>query len=75
MAIDQLGKLREHLDQGNAPLFREVIQQMVSHIECWFDQKPYGKRMKSELNRGLIRLRPDLFVSRDVPSGRPLTMV
>ena len=73
----QLGTLRERIGRADPAIVREVVRAMVSKIECWFVQVPYGKkgRMRSDLRRGLIHLRPDLIVSRDVPSGRPLTTV
>jgi site-specific DNA recombinase len=83
-AMGQLDKLGEMLaDLEDTTTLREAIRQMVSKIECWFDQVPYGtKRHRSVLRRGIIRLRPDVLVvrpdleqSRDVPRARPLTTV
>jgi DNA invertase Pin-like site-specific DNA recombinase len=80
-ALAQLARLREEFNAPHAARLREVIRQMVTKIECWFDYLPHGTdrhgnpRMKSVLTRGVIHLRRDLFISRDVPSGRPLTIV
>jgi DNA invertase Pin-like site-specific DNA recombinase len=77
-ALACLRTLQEQLAHGGPPIeVREVIRQMVSRIECWFEQVPYGQKGRtcSRLTRGLIHLRPDRLVIRDVPSGRPLITV
>jgi DNA invertase Pin-like site-specific DNA recombinase len=80
-AIGQLPRLREEFDCGDPARLREVIRQMVARIDCTFEYLPHGKdrhgrpRFKSVLSRGLIHLRPDLIINRDVPSGRPLMTV
>jgi hypothetical protein len=77
-ALAQLARLRDDFDSPDAARPREVVRQMVAKIECWFDYLPHGTdrhgkpRMKSVLTRGVIYLRRDLFISRDVPSGSPL---
>ncbi len=48
---------------------RALIRQMVARIECHFTQVPYGKRTRSQLVNGMIYLRPDLLLHRDVLSG------
>jgi hypothetical protein len=77
-ALACLQNLQSRLAEGEPPpVLREVIRQMVARIECWFDQVPYGQKGRtcSRISRGLIHLRPDLIVSRDVPHGKPLTTV
>jgi site-specific DNA recombinase len=76
-AVAQLWKLRDGLNDRTPRQFREVVRQMVARIDCRFILVPFGKkgRMRSELAVGRIHLRPDVAVSRDVPSGSPLTTV
>jgi DNA invertase Pin-like site-specific DNA recombinase len=74
-AIARLAQLRDWLNQCDPARLREVIRQAVSKVECWFEHAPYGRREKSVLSRGLIHLRPDVLVTRDVPCGRPLMTV
>jgi DNA invertase Pin-like site-specific DNA recombinase len=77
-ALACLKTLQERLAHGGPPAeLREVIRQMVARIECWFEQVPYGQKGRtcSRLTRGLIHLRQDRLVIREVPSGRPLTTV
>jgi site-specific DNA recombinase len=77
-ALACLWTLQERLAHGGLSAeVREAIRQMVSRIECWFEQVPYGQKGKtcSRLTRGLIHLRQDRLVIRDVPSGRPLMIV
>jgi len=75
-AIACLWALRERLNTADPGKAREVVRQSVSRVECWFDHVPYGKtRKRSVLNRGMIHLRPDVLVSRDVTRARPLTIV
>jgi DNA protecting protein DprA len=74
-ALAQLGKLREQFQAADPAKLRAVFRQMVSRVELWFDHVPYGKTRKGEprersvVARGLVHLRPDLVVNRDVHSG------
>jgi DNA invertase Pin-like site-specific DNA recombinase len=80
-AIGQLTNLRDRLEVEEPALLRAVFREMVARIELWFDHVPYGKhrngsqRERSILRQGLIHLRPDMLVNREVASGKPLTMV
>src|SRR5207253_2852368 len=74
-AVAQLGRLREQFQAADPAKLRAVFKQMVSRIEIWFNHVPYGKTRKGEprersvVARGVIHLRPDLVVNRDVLSG------
>jgi hypothetical protein len=72
--IAKLWTLRERLSEADPAKLKAVIREAVARVECWFEQLPYGTkgRMRSRLSRGVIRLRPDLLVHRDVPRARPL---
>jgi DNA invertase Pin-like site-specific DNA recombinase len=76
-AVDKLLRLREEIGKADPAKLRAVLHQLVTRVECWFDHVPYGRkgRKRSVLTRGLIHVRPDVQVSRDVPGGRPLTTV
>jgi DNA invertase Pin-like site-specific DNA recombinase len=65
-AIAMLHGLRERLQQADPAQLREVIGEMVSQIECWFEHVWKVKRAQCELVRGLIHLRPDVAIVRDV---------
>jgi DNA invertase Pin-like site-specific DNA recombinase len=79
--LAQLATLRDRLDMADPPALRAVFREMVSRVELWFNHVPYGKhrnggsRERSVVRRGLIHLRPDLLINREVPSERPLTTV
>jgi DNA invertase Pin-like site-specific DNA recombinase len=74
-----VGEIVAGLDKLEAPgadpaLLRDVVQQLVERIDLRFKHIPYGgKRLKSVLVGGKIRLRPDLVVSRDVPPDPPVS--
>jgi hypothetical protein len=74
-AMACLRELPERVADADRSKLRGVIRQMVSRIECHFEQVPYGRRTQSRLTQGRIHLRPDLVLSRDVLSGSPLTTV
>jgi hypothetical protein len=80
-AMKELGTLHQRIDKANPAALREVLGQMISRVDCWFDHVPYGKakngkaREASVLSKGEIRLRPDLVLSRLVPSAKPLMTV
>lgn len=77
LCIKTLWTLHEQWQADQPSRFRQVVEQAVARIECWFQHVPYGNkgRTRSELTHGLIHLRPDLLVHRDVPQGRPLITV
>jgi DNA invertase Pin-like site-specific DNA recombinase len=82
-AVDRIGgqldQLRDRLGDLDPADVREVFRELVEGIDLWFRHVPYGtKKQRSVLQRGAIRLRPELVcadVIMDDPSGRPLTIV
>jgi hypothetical protein len=76
-AMACLGQLQDLIHTADRAKVRAVVREMVAGIECHFEQVPFGSRGRetSVLTMGLIRLRPDLLISRDVPSASPLMTV
>jgi site-specific DNA recombinase len=74
-AVAELWTLHERLDDARPEQLREVLGQLVSKVELWFEQVPYGKagRMQGVFSRGLVTIRPDLTVIRDDTMGGPIT--
>jgi site-specific DNA recombinase len=70
-AIAQLWALMERLKEADPTRLRAVLREMVSRVECWFDQGDPRKRYRFRFARGLIRLRPDLQLSWLVLPGKP----
>jgi DNA protecting protein DprA len=70
-ALGYLQSLHERLGQADPALLRETVREAVARIECWFTHIPLGKkgRQRSVLERGLIHVRPDVVIVRDVPGG------
>jgi site-specific DNA recombinase len=75
-AVKKLSTFEQGLQKGNPAKAREVLRQFIARIDCWFNHVPFGKgRTRSVLKRGIIQLRPDLLLYRDVASASPLTIV
>jgi DNA invertase Pin-like site-specific DNA recombinase len=62
-AVAALYNLRERLAEAEPTLLREVLRQMVSSIELYFEPIPKQKRVHHRLIRGVLKLRPQLDVS------------
>jgi DNA invertase Pin-like site-specific DNA recombinase len=62
-AVAALYNLRERLDEAEPTLLREVLRQMVSSIELYFEPIPKQKRVHHRLIRGVLKLRPQVDVS------------
>lgn len=66
--IAPLWELEKRLATANPAMVREVIRQTVSRVECHFERRERAGRMVRTLARGLIHLRVDKQIVRDVPN-------
>jgi DNA invertase Pin-like site-specific DNA recombinase len=79
-AVEEIAAGLEALDRSAAEApaaqVREVLKQIIDHIDLHFRHIPFGAgRQKSVLEGGEIHLRDDLILCRPVPLARPLTTV
>jgi DNA invertase Pin-like site-specific DNA recombinase len=58
----ELQTLQESLNEADHGMLRQVLRQLVSKVEFWFDGTKKERRFRSIPRRGLIHLRPDLKI-------------
>jgi len=59
-AIDALRELGERLTEADPGQVREVLKQMVSRIDLYFEPIPKPQRVFHRLVKGIVKLRPQL---------------
>jgi DNA invertase Pin-like site-specific DNA recombinase len=62
-AITVLYQLRDRICGAEPDRLREVLKQMVSSIELYFEEEPKKKKVYHRLVRGVVKLRPQVDVS------------
>jgi site-specific DNA recombinase len=62
-AIDALRDLQERLDAASPDQIREVLRQMVTKVELFFESVPKRKKTFHKVVRGVVRLRPQQDVT------------
>lgn len=67
-AVARLETLRERLHETDLGKLRLALHDIVDRVELFFEAKPFGKRTKSELTKGVIYLQAEQF-STLYPSG------
>ncbi len=72
-AVDEatglLSRLQAEVEAADPARVRELLRQVVSRIDCWFDVVPYGKKSFTPLSRGVVHLRPGLICKDDLLGG------
>src|SRR5262249_33484102 len=63
-AVDQLYRLKERLQESNRMAMREVLRQMISWIDLYFEEPPNRRRRRRyRFVKGVVTLRPQLELS------------
>src|SRR5262249_28378035 len=63
-AIAELHRLRERLAEADPEKVRDVLRRIVSSIDLYFEPQPKKVKVYHRLVRGVVKLRPQLDVSR-----------
>jgi DNA invertase Pin-like site-specific DNA recombinase len=73
LSLGLLESLNESIQAADPKAVRVVLREVVSRVECWFDPVPFGPRRKRGLlSCGVISVRPDAILTREVARDRPL---
>ena len=71
-ALRVLDSLEKVIHKAPPAAARELLRQVVAHVECRFDRVPMGKRrVRGRFSRGVVAMRRDLIV-KHATSDRPL---
>jgi DNA invertase Pin-like site-specific DNA recombinase len=70
-AVKRLETLRERLQQAKPELLAEVLGEMVARIDVYFEEKPKVKGGWRRVEKGVVKLRPQLPVFSSSANNAP----